>query len=65
MKIFLGLLAAMAAIVAIATNDPPKINHISPHSGAHPDSPTWEPDLDKIEILCDLYGVDFSSLNLE
>lgn len=65
MKIFLGLLAAAVAIVAIATNDPPKIDNISPHSGAHPDSPTWEPDVDKLEILCELRNEDFSRLKLD
>lgn len=65
MKIVVGLLAAGAAIVAIATNDPPKINHISPHSGATPDCPTWEADVDKVEMMCDWYGKDFSRMHLD
>lgn len=65
MKIVIGLLAAVAAIVAIATNDATENGQISPHSGATPDCPTWEPDIDKTEILCDLYGQDFSRLKLD
>lgn len=65
MKIFLGLLAAVVAVVAIATNDAPKIDNISPHSGARPDCPTWEPDIDKLEILCELRNEDFSRLKLD
>lgn len=65
MKIFFGLIAAVVAVVALATNETTKIDNISPHSGALPDCQTWEPDIDKLEILCELRNEDFSRLKLD